>query len=251
MSRSVDQCSLVVTTDGSCYGQVPAAVRSASSGDTMTRQGWIRCRPLSVVVITSLLLGSAWALGSSPASATDTATSANSVVVWDGYAQTAIWDVAQQAPQVQGRSFAIVHGAIYDAVNAIAGTPYQPYLVAPRARGSESVGAAVATAAYQTLVFMFPEQRSRLTAQYDQYLAGIPDSPARRGGVGIGGRAAAAMVAARRGDGAVGPHPGGGRTQPGPGRPAPPAPPPDGARGGPAAPVLIRQRAADPAPPAP
>ena len=205
----------------------------------MTRQGWIRCRPLSVVVITSLLLGSAWALGSSPASATDTATSANSVVVWDGYAQTAIWDVAQQAPQVQGRSFAIVHGAIYDAVNAIAGTPYQPYLVAPRAKGTESVDAAVAAAAYQTLLFMFPGQSGALTAQYDQYLAGIPDGRAKQGGVAIGGQAAAAMIAARRDDGAFGGQTWVVGTAPGQWRPAPPAFASDGAWVGHVRPFMI------------
>jgi hypothetical protein len=118
-------------------------------------------------------------IGPVPAFADDPGTAANSVVVWDLYAQNAIWDVAQQAPQVTGRSFAIVHGAVYDAVNAIAGTPYQPYLIAPRASGGESVDAAVATAAYRTLVFLFPEQQSRLTAQYDQYLAGIADSAAK------------------------------------------------------------------------
>jgi hypothetical protein len=35
----------------------------------------------------------------------------------------------------------MVHGAIYDAVNAIAGTPYQPYLIAPPANGTESTSA--------------------------------------------------------------------------------------------------------------
>src|SRR5256885_10650159 len=166
-------------------------------------------------------------IGPVPAFADDPGTAANPVVVWDLYAQNAIWEVAQQAPQVTGRSFAIVHGAIYDAVNAIAGTPYQPYLVAPRARGSESVGAAVATAAYQTLVFMFPEQRSRLTAQYDQYLAGIPDSPARRGGVGMRGGAAAAIGPAGRGAGPFGPPQWAGGARPGHGRAPPPrrAPP--------------------------
>src|SRR2546423_8990441 len=183
-------------------------------------------------------------IGPVPAFADDPGTAANPVVVWDLYAQNAIWEVAQQAPQVTGRSFAIVHGAIYDAVNAIAGTPDQPYLVAPRARGSESVGAAVATAAYQTLVFMFPEQRSRLTAQYDQYLAGIPDSPARRGGVGIGGRAAAAMVAARRDDGAFGPQQWVVGTEPGQWRPTPPAFASDGAGGGHVTPFMIRSGAA-------
>ena len=69
-------------------------------------------------------------------------TPTNSVVAWDLNAQAAIWDVARQQPNEQVRSFAIVNGAVYDAVNAIAGTPYEPYLVAPEADGNESMDAA-------------------------------------------------------------------------------------------------------------
>ena len=47
--------------------------------------------------------------------------SVNPVVAWDLNAQTAIWDVARQQPKEQVRSFAMVNGAVYDAVNAIAG----------------------------------------------------------------------------------------------------------------------------------
>ncbi|WP_406064330.1 hypothetical protein [Micromonospora sp. NBC_00860] len=72
---------------------------------------------------------------------------ANPVVTWDLHAQTAIWDVAAQQPNEQVRSFAMVNGAVYDALNAIAGTPYQPYLTAPPSRGTESADAAVAAAA--------------------------------------------------------------------------------------------------------
>ncbi|MET0493838.1 MAG: PA-phosphatase, partial [Actinoplanes sp.] len=72
------------------------------------------------------------------------ATTPNAVITWNIYAQDAIYEVARQPPYVTGRSFAMVQGAVYDAVNAIAGTPYEPYLLAPRTRGGESVDAAVA-----------------------------------------------------------------------------------------------------------
>ncbi|MFI0454193.1 hypothetical protein [Actinomadura sp. 6N118] len=45
-----------------------------------------------------------------------------------------------------------MQGAVYDAVNAIAGTPYKPYLIAPRSRPDDSASAAVATAAYRVLL---------------------------------------------------------------------------------------------------
>ncbi|NUT21786.1 MAG: vanadium-dependent haloperoxidase [Hamadaea sp.] len=146
----------------------------------------------------------------------------NSVVTWDGYAQQAIWDVAQQQPNEQARSFAMVHGAVYDAVNAIAGTPYRPYLVAPVADGTESADAAVAAAAYQMLVSLFPSQQTRLLAQYDAALAAIADGPSKPSGVAVGEQAAAAMIAARENDGAFGTQTWVTGTQPGQWRPTPP-----------------------------
>jgi hypothetical protein len=131
-------------------------------------------------------------------------TAANSVVTWNVNAQTAIWDVGRENPWVQARSFAMVQGAVYDAVNAIAGAPYEPYLVAPAATGRESTDAAVATAAHRVLLSLFPAQADRLRAEYGAYLATIPEGAAKQAGVAIGARTAAAMIAARQNDGAFG-----------------------------------------------
>jgi hypothetical protein len=151
------------------------------------------------------------------------ANSANAVIVWDTNAQTAIWDVAQQQPpQVAGRSFAMVSGAVYDAVNAIAGTPRQPYLLAPRANGTESTDAAVATAAYRVLDSVFPDQQERLRTQYDEYLAAIPDGRAKRGGIRVGTHTAAAMIEDRVDDGSTGSEIWPVGTEPGQWRPTPP-----------------------------
>ncbi|WP_049557857.1 vanadium-dependent haloperoxidase [Nonomuraea sp. SBT364] len=179
------------------------------------------------------------AAGAPPAHAAESRTPENAVVVWDRNAQTAIWDVARQQPQVQARSFAMVHGAVYDAVNAIAGTPYQPYLVAPRAKGGESTEAAVATAGFGVLSALFPEQRARLEAQYGESLAAIPDGAAKRRGVAVGARTAAAMVAARRDDGAFGDQTWAAGTAPGQWRPTPPAFGSDGAWVGELKPFLL------------
>ncbi|MEV4629776.1 vanadium-dependent haloperoxidase [Micromonospora sp. NPDC049523] len=175
-----------------------------------------------VAVVGILAVGSSAVLGSAPAYASDPDPSANAVIVWDRNAETAIWEVAGQQPQVQARSFAMVHGAVYDAVNAIAGTPYQPYLVAPAARGTESTDAAVATAAFTVLDALFPDQHQRLRTQYDESLATIPDSVAKRRGITVGSRTAAAMIAARRNDGAFGDQTWVIGSQPGQWRPTPP-----------------------------
>ncbi|MEV6235466.1 vanadium-dependent haloperoxidase [Lentzea sp. NPDC051838] len=126
----------------------------------------------------------------------------NPVITWNVHAQTAIFEVAKQSPSAATRSFAITQGAVYDAVNAIAGSPYKPYLVAPPARRGDSTPAAVATAAYRTLVWLFPAQASSLRAQYDEALAAIPDGPSEQGGIAVGEATAAAMINARRDDGA-------------------------------------------------
>jgi hypothetical protein len=126
----------------------------------------------------------------------------HAVLTWNIHAQTAIYEVGRQSPTAGTRSFAMVQGAVYDAVNTIAGTPYEPYLVAPPARRGDSAPAAVATAAHRVLHSLFPAQADALRAQYDEALAGIPDGLAERGGIRIGEAAAAAMIAARRDDGA-------------------------------------------------
>jgi hypothetical protein len=175
------------------------------------------------VAIAGIVAGSPVCLGSSAASASDGAPQANAVVVWDRNAQIAMWDVAQQQPPEQSRSAAMVHGAIYDAVNAIAGTPYQPYLTAPRVKGATSMDAAVASAAYRVLSALFPDQRKRLTTQYDEALAGIPAGGPRQRGIAVGDQAASAMIAARKNDGAYGDQTWAVGTEPGQWRPTPPA----------------------------
>lgn len=130
------------------------------------------------------------------------ASTPNPVLVWNVHAQTAIYEVGRQTPTAGTRSFAMVQGAVYDAVNAIAGTPYEPYLVAPAARRDDSIPAAVAAAAHHVLLALFPAQADALRARYDQALATIPDGRAKRGGVRVGTAAATAMIAERQGDGA-------------------------------------------------
>ncbi|GAA4461499.1 vanadium-dependent haloperoxidase [Phytohabitans houttuyneae] len=187
-----------------------------------------------------MAVAAAVAVTSAPASASPAAPrAANPVVTWDLNTQTAVYDVARQQPWVQSRSFAMVNGAVFDALNAIAGTPYQPYLGAPAASGRESTDAAVAAAAFGVLVSLFPEQEQRLREQYDQSLAAVPDGAAERGGVRVGSQAASRMIAARRDDGV-----GGGQTwvigtEPGQWRPTPPTFASEGASGAHLKPFLV------------
>jgi hypothetical protein len=72
---------------------------------------------------------------------------------------------AQPATVHPTRSFAIMHAAIYDAVNAIDAT-HKPYLVRiGRVSPHASQEAAVAAAAHETLITLYPAFQSTLDQQ--------------------------------------------------------------------------------------
>jgi hypothetical protein len=126
-----------------------------------------------------------------------TTESADVVTEWNSHAQTAIITTAGQGPTVAYLHLALVQGAVYDAVNAIEGG-YEPYLGAPAtADPDDSAPAAVATAAHDVLVALFPLQQATLDGSLATSLAPIPDGPAKTGGIEVGAAAAAAMLDAR------------------------------------------------------
>ena len=99
------------------------------------------------------------------------------------------------------RSFAIMHAAIYDAVNAIDRT-HRPYLVrlsgVPRDASQE---AAAAAAAHQVLVALYPGFKTTLDAELQQSLAQIPDGNDKVEGIRIGQTVADRILALRSNDG--------------------------------------------------
>jgi hypothetical protein len=95
---------------------------------------------------------------------------------------------------------AYTHLAIYNAANAI-DHRFQPYGAEIFAPAGASVDAAVISAAYNTLVFYFPDQSASLNAQYTAALSLISDGQAKDDGVQVGSAAANAIIAMRTGDG--------------------------------------------------
>jgi hypothetical protein len=144
--------------------------------------------------------------------AAPTVARADAVTDWNAIASTAIVAAAPvgagQPPHSAVLSFAMVHGAVYDAVNAIDGG-HQPYLVQPPSNPTDSKEAATAAAAFHVLVGLFPGQAVTLQSTYDAYIAGLPDNPpgSKAAGVAIGEATAAAMLTARMNDGRFGPTP--------------------------------------------
>ena len=70
---------------------------------------------------------------------------ADAVTDWNLIASNAIVVTAGQPPPVSVLHFAMVHGAVYDAVNAI-DRGHRPYLVQPSSNPTDSKAAAAATA---------------------------------------------------------------------------------------------------------
>jgi membrane-associated phospholipid phosphatase len=123
------------------------------------------------------------------------------------------------APTHVSRGGAMMHGAIYDAVNSIRPSAHRPYLVSVPSVPGTSVRAAIAHAAHDTLVAAFPSQAAFITAERDARIAKLPPSINVDRGEVVGKAAAQAMIDARADDGANTPLPYTPGNQPGDWRP--------------------------------
>jgi hypothetical protein len=109
---------------------------------------------------------------------------------------------AQPATMHSTRSFAIMHAAIYDAVNAI-DLRHKPYLVTlPDVPPNASQEAAAAAAAHEVLVALYPAFKDSLDAALQQSLAQIADGKGKTQGIAIGVAVADRILALRSNDGA-------------------------------------------------
>ena len=106
----------------------------------------------------------------------------------------------QLGPGRSSLALAIVHIAVHDALNAIAGR-YETYTGLRRAPASASAKAAIAQAAHDTLIAVFPSQRNRFDRALAEDLLRIPETASKAEGIAVGRRAAAAILARRVGDG--------------------------------------------------
>jgi PAP2 superfamily len=131
---------------------------------------------------------------------------ADTVTDWNQTAANVLIGTAPplQPPQITVPHLAMVHGALYDAVNAIDGS-HEGYLLSARvARPTDSQDAAAAVAAHRVLVRLVPAQQPVLDAQLASSLTEIPDGRSKQRGIAVGEAAAAAMIAARTDDGRFG-----------------------------------------------
>ncbi len=102
-------------------------------------------------------------------------------------------------PPHASRALAMVHTAMYDAVNSIAQT-HQPYHMSVPTPADTSREAAAAQAAYRVLSQLFPSQQPTYELALSNSLAGVPDGAEKQAGISLGTTVADAILALRAND---------------------------------------------------
>jgi hypothetical protein len=151
-------------------------------------------KPASRLTLSTLLAGAfAAALLAAPARG-------DVIMDWNAKAD-AIAATKGTATPLHGRGLAMLHLAMFEAVNAIE-RRYTPYKLALTADRNTSKEAAAATAGHDFLLALYPDQKADLDATLAKSLAGIPEGEPKAKGLALGKKAAAEMVALCANDGA-------------------------------------------------
>jgi hypothetical protein len=130
-----------------------------------------------------------------PAAAADVVTQWNDVLI----DCLRIGHPSMPGPGWSSRNMAIVHGAIYDAVNSVdrTHTPFKVDIVAP---AGTSKHAAAAQAAYTVLSNLYPAQQATFNTALATSLSQVPDGPGKANGIALGTTVGSQMLAVRAND---------------------------------------------------
>ena len=112
----------------------------------------------------------------------------------------------QLGPGRAARAMAIVHIAVFEALNAIGGK-YESYIGLAPADKHASMECAIAQSAHDTLCEMFPSQVPTFDRLLAEELNDVPDGNAKEKGIQVGHDAAVAILALRSNDGSQHPEP--------------------------------------------
>ncbi|TFZ05661.1 phosphatase PAP2 family protein [Ramlibacter henchirensis] len=118
---------------------------------------------------------------------------ASNLMEWNEVAFKAA-GTARQSPPMSTRTMAMVHAAMFDAVNAIQ-PRYEPFKFTAGAPSTASVDAASAAAAHAVLSKQFPEQKAALDEALAASLAKTDEGTDRGSGIAVGAAAAASLLA--------------------------------------------------------
>src|SRR6266568_6733619 len=142
---------------------------------------------------------------------------ANVITDWDEKAIAAVAPMSSLGgtnPYLAQRMMALVHVAMFDAVNSIE-RRYRPYLVRLPAAPSTSKEAAAAAAAATVLATIDAKTAGDMKAALATYLAPLPDGAAKSDGIALGEAVAAKVLEVRGNDGCDAPDAYRPRTTPG------------------------------------
>lgn len=130
---------------------------------------------------------------------------ADEVLDWNDVALGRVL-AAGQSPPDGTRTMAMVHVAMFDAINAVE-RRYVPYNFSIRAPTGTSAEAAAVASAATVLLELFPDQEQAVTAAYVASLAQIDDGWGKVLGIALGRRVGARSLARRAHDGSGAPAP--------------------------------------------
>jgi hypothetical protein len=124
---------------------------------------------------------------------------ADAVLDWNERGVAAVI-AARQSPPEGARTMAMMHVAVFNAINAIE-RRHAPYGFEGQAPAGASANAAAASAAHAVLVKLFPAQREDLDKAYAESLRQLSGERGIESGAALGEQAAEACIAMRTGDG--------------------------------------------------
>jgi len=157
------------------------------------------CRYFLVVMLSA---------GAGPASAQysgraadQVATRADMVIRWNRILLQAV-RANRSPPPLASRNLAIMHTAMYDAVNSIYRT-HQPFRIEVEAAPGTSPEAAAAAAAHGTLTSLYPRQKQYFDRELAVSLADLPQDASRERGTSLGSFVARKILAWRSQDGSA------------------------------------------------
>jgi len=151
-----------------------------------------------------MLVRREWMLSALLLMAPITAAAGNVIIDWDEKAIGVLQTGTTPPPPTAFRTMAILHVAMFDAVNSI-GPHYQPYKIRLAATPDTSKEAAAAAAAGAVLVKLVPDAAADVQSTLMTYLATLPDGEAKSKGVQLGQEVARRILEIREKDGTSAP----------------------------------------------
>jgi membrane-associated phospholipid phosphatase len=123
---------------------------------------------------------------------------ADVIVDWNNVLLTTIRDTSLNPPRAS-RAMAMMHTAMYDAVNSIADT-HQPYHINVTTDPATSREAAAAQAAHRVLSGLFPARQAIYDSALANHLSSVGDGPNKAAGIDLGNTVADGILSLRSND---------------------------------------------------